>query len=237
LEPEQLFSSNGGFRQVVTVNAEIFVLAHKEKRLKRLLGTTVNTVDGRVLQWICMLLYPGKRIVLLKGADFIYDLAAWCQTSKQRLLLIGSTEASNAGAVVALRAAYPDLEVAGYAPPLTQVPFDPSCRQAILERIRKFRPHQLVICFGSPQTEFWIEENSSELAALDVHRAYSLGGTIDFVSGVLLRAPRFIQFIGTEWLFRLICEPRRRFRRTMIQFQMPFHATKTDRKIRPLYYL
>jgi len=233
LQAEQLFSSNGGFRQVVTLNAEIFVLAHRDRRLERLLKTTLNTVDGRVLQWICMLLYPGKRIALLKGADFIYDLACWCQTCNRRLLLVGSTRESNARAVAALRASYPGLEVSGYAPPLTRSPFDRLCRQSILEQVKRFRPDQLVVCFGSPKTEFWIQENSPELAALNVHRAYSLGGTIDFVSGQRPRAPRLIRFAGAEWLFRLICEPRTRFRRTLIQFQMPFHACRTDRKIEP----
>lgn len=48
------------------------------------------------------------------------------------------------------------------------------------------------------------------------------------------RAPKWIEFIGGEWLFRLVCEPRARFGRTMMMFKMPFYAAKTIRRISPL---
>jgi N-acetylglucosaminyldiphosphoundecaprenol N-acetyl-beta-D-mannosaminyltransferase len=231
LSRELLFGADAGFGHVVTVNAEIFVMAHENERLKRLLEATVNTVDGRVLQWICMLLYPGRRIRLLKGADFIYDLAAWCRGNGQRLFLLGSSEDSNAAAVAALRGRYPGLDVNGFGPPLAESPFDDPCRRTILERIARCRPHHLVVCFGPPKQEFWIEENASGLAALGVRRAYGMGGTIDFVSGFRRRAPRWVQFIGAEWFFRLLCEPRVRFRRTLIQFKMPLYAARTSRRV------
>ena len=107
----------------------------------------------------------------------------------------------------------------------------------ILERIEKHRPHHLGVCFGPGKQEFWIEENAERLSQLGVRCAYGLGGTIDFLSGSLLRAPQWVQLAGAEWLFRFICEPRRRFRRTLIQFKMPLYAAKTARKIEPLHFL
>jgi len=231
LARERLFAGGADFVHVVTVNAEIFVMAHENERLKRLLETTVNTVDGRVLQWICALLYRSQRIMLLKGADLIYDLAAWCQARNEKLFLLGSTEESNALAVAVLEARYPGLRVAGFGPSLGQSPFEPRCRRSILERVNRFGPQQLVVCFGPPRQEFWIQENARELAALGVRCAYGMGGTIDFISGFRPRAPRWMQFIGAEWLFRLICEPRARFHRTMMMFKMPFYALETRRSM------
>jgi N-acetylglucosaminyldiphosphoundecaprenol N-acetyl-beta-D-mannosaminyltransferase len=194
-------------------------------------------VDGRVLQWICMLLYPGKQIVLLKGANFIYDLAAFCQSRGERLFLLGSNEGSNARAVANLRASYPGLDVSGFGPPLAQSPFDSPCRLAILQRIEKHRPHYLGVCFGPGKQEFWIEQNAQQLGELGVRFACGLGGTIDFLSGSLRRAPGWVQLAGVEWLFRFFCEPRRRFFRTLIQFKMPFYAARTHRFIKPLHSL
>src|ERR1700739_1365331 len=92
MPPDHLFAGNGRFLQIVPVNAEVFVMAHENQRLRQLMKTTINTVDGRVLQWICMLLYPGKKIVLLKGANFIRDLAAFCRSRGEKLFLLGSNE-------------------------------------------------------------------------------------------------------------------------------------------------
>jgi exopolysaccharide biosynthesis WecB/TagA/CpsF family protein len=234
LPAEKLFAGNGRFLQIVPVNAEVFVMAHQDARLRRLLETTVNTVDGRVLQWICKLLYPHHRIVLLKGANFIYGLARFCHSRCEKLFLLGSNGNSNARAVAVLQASYPGLQISGFGPSLSHSPFDSPCRDEILDRIKESRPQHLGVCFGPAKQEFWIEQNAAHLAALGVRCAYGLGGTIDFISATRPRAPRWVQYVGTEWLFRLICEPRARFYRTLIQFKMPFYAAKTHRMIKTL---
>jgi N-acetylglucosaminyldiphosphoundecaprenol N-acetyl-beta-D-mannosaminyltransferase len=229
--PNTLFGGNGRFIQITPVNAEVFVLAHENRQFAALLETTINVVDGRVLQWICKLLYPGRRIVLLKGANFIEDLAAFCRSYDQRLFLLGSSEISNERAVAKLKIRYPGLQVMGYGPPLSESPFDSPCREAILDRIEEFKPHHLGVCFGPVKQEFWIDQNAKALAAYGVRCAYSLGGTIDFLATIRPRAPYWIQYIGAEWLFRFLCEPRARFYRTLIQFKMPVYAAKTRRRI------
>ncbi len=231
---EFVFGGNGQFIQVVTVNAEIFVLAHEDSRLRSLLRSTVNTVDGRILQWTCGLLYGGRHVNLLKGADFIHDLCTWCCARKQRLYLLGSSQASNAAAVSVLRNSYQGLQVDGFGPPLEESPFAPSLRLNILGEIARWRPHHLVVCFGPPKQEFWIQENAGELAGLGVRRAYGLGGTIDFLSRHRRRAPHWVQFIGAEWFFRLLCEPRARFRKTVTMFRMPLYALRTKRSAQQL---
>lgn len=232
--PALLFDTNAEFLHVVTVNAEIFVLAHENQRLRSILESTVNTVDGRILQAICRLLYPRNEIALLRGSDFIYDLAGWCEENGERLFLLGSSNESNAEAVATLKKLYPHLAVAGHGPAFAESPFEESCRKNILDRVAGWRTRHLVVCFGPPRQEFWIHENAAALGASGVKRAYGLGGTIDFVSGFRRRAPRWMQTTGTEWLFRLLCEPRTRFRRTLVQFKMPFYATKTHRRTTPL---
>ncbi len=229
---EYLFTpSTTDFRHVVTVHAEIFVLGHEERRYADILAKTVNTIDGRVLQGICKLLYPKHPITRQNGANFVYDLAEHCRRHSERLFLLGSSEKANALATQRLRKEFPGLQISGFSPPLQDYPFAENWNETILKEIEGFRPVHVVVCFGAPKQEYWIDGNSSRLGALGVRCAYGLGGTIDFLSGVKPRAPRWIEFIGAEWLFRLACEPRARFRRTMPMFKMPMYAARTVREI------
>jgi N-acetylglucosaminyldiphosphoundecaprenol N-acetyl-beta-D-mannosaminyltransferase len=222
------------FRFVVPTNAEVFVLAHENRKFAEVLTKTVNTIDGRVLQGICKLLYPKHEIVRQNGSNFVYDLAEYCRQHSQRLFFVGATEKANSLATERLRERFPGLQVSGFSPPLQSYPFGKDWNDAILKKIEDFGPRHVVVCFGAPKQEIWIDENSSRLAALGVRCAYCMGGTIDFVSGVKPRAPKWIEFIGAEWLFRLACEPGARFRRTLTMFRMPFYAASTAREIRPL---
>ena len=147
--------------------------------------------------------------------------------------MLGSDGKANAGAVHCLRVQFPGLEVVGLSPPVQSYPFDRAWNENILKQIEQYRPHHVVVCFGPKKQEYWIHESSCRLTELGVQCAYGLGGTIDFLAGVKPRAPKWIQFLGFEWLFRLACEPSR-FGRTLTMFKMPFYACKTVREISPV---
>jgi exopolysaccharide biosynthesis WecB/TagA/CpsF family protein len=232
---EYLFApSPNELKIVVPTNAEVYVLAHEDRRFAEILTQTVNTIDGRVLQGICKLLYPQHKITRQNGSNFIYDLAEHCRNHSERLFLLGASEKANVLAAKRLQETFPGLQVSGFSPPLQRHPFPKDWNDAILKQIEGFAPHHVGVSFGPKKQEFWIYENASRLARLGVRCAYGLGGTMDFLSGVKPRAPKWIEFIGAEWLFRLACEPKARFRRTLTMFRMPFYAAKTVREIGPL---
>jgi N-acetylglucosaminyldiphosphoundecaprenol N-acetyl-beta-D-mannosaminyltransferase len=228
---ELIFLRSRPFTQVVTVNAELFVLAHNNEVLRHITSTSVNTIDGRVLQLICRLIYPGSEIRRVVGADLIYELASHCQKNRQKVFLLGSTQKANKCAIGALQKQFPGIQVSGFAPPWRADQLDHSRNECILEVIQDARPEHLVVCFGPMVQETWIHRNSARLQELGVRCAYGLGGTIDVVAGLRRRAPRWVQFIGAEWLFRLICDPRGRFSRTLRMFKMPLYAALTKREI------
>jgi N-acetylglucosaminyldiphosphoundecaprenol N-acetyl-beta-D-mannosaminyltransferase len=219
---------------VVSVNGEVFVYAHTDQRLNQIMRGTINPIDGRVLQGICRLIYPGQGILRQNGSNFIFDLAEHCRKHSERLFLLGSTERANALGVQRLRRQFPGLDVSGFSPSLQDYPFAKVWSDGILKRIEEFRPRHVVVCFGAKKQDYWIDDNSSVLSEFGVRCAYGLGAAIDFLAGVKPRAPKWLEFIGAEWLFRLACEPRARFRRTLIMFKMPLYAAKTAREISPL---
>jgi N-acetylglucosaminyldiphosphoundecaprenol N-acetyl-beta-D-mannosaminyltransferase len=148
--------------------------------------------------------------------------------------LLGSSEKANVLAVQRLRNRFPGLHVSGFSPTFQSYPFGKEWSDCILKQIESLRPQHVVVCFGPKREEYWVQENWAHLTDLGVRCTYGLGGTIDFLSGAKPRAPKWIEFIGAEWLFRLACEPRARFRRTLLMFKMPLYALKTTREISPL---
>jgi N-acetylglucosaminyldiphosphoundecaprenol N-acetyl-beta-D-mannosaminyltransferase len=221
-----LSNSGDQLKHVVTVNSEIFVCAHEDPAFEALLQRTVNTIDGRIVHLLCSLLYPGRNLRKRAGSDFIYNLPEHVTRHGERLYLLGAEGRSNRGTIEALRQRCPGLVVDGYSPEFSENIQDQSWNEDILSRIASFRPTHLVVCFGPVKQEMWIAQNANYLFGLGVRCAYGLGGTLDFVSGRKKRAPRWIQVIGAEWLFRFICEPHRRFRRTAKMFKMPYYAFK-----------
>jgi len=77
----------------------------------------------------------------------------------------------------------------------------------IIDKINAFQPTLLFVAFGAPAQELWIARNLPKLKTVKV--AMGVGGAFDFISGKRKRAPRWMQKIGLEWLWRLVLEPRR----------------------------
>jgi N-acetylglucosaminyldiphosphoundecaprenol N-acetyl-beta-D-mannosaminyltransferase len=219
--------SNGGnkLKHIVTVHSEIFVHAHENPEYEELLSRTVNTIDGRIVHLLCSLLYPGRKLRKLSGSDFIYNLADHAAKSGERLFLLGADAQANRDAIEVLKARNPGLAVDGYSPPFSANIREQAWNEDMLSRIATFHPAHLVVCFGPLKQEMWISQNANYLFGLGVRCAYGLGGTLDFVSGRKKRAPRLIQIVGAEWLFRAIKEPSR-MGRTAKMFKMPYFALR-----------
>jgi N-acetylglucosaminyldiphosphoundecaprenol N-acetyl-beta-D-mannosaminyltransferase len=222
---ELLHNSSHELKHVATVNSEIFAYAHENPAYEAILRRTVNTIDGRIVQLFCSLLYPGHTLRKLSGSDFIYNLADYAAARAQRVFLLGAEAESNQGTVDVLNARCPGLTIEGYSPTFCSNIADQDWNKEILDRIARFAPTHLVVCFGPVKQEMWISQNRERLIQYGVRGAYGLGGTLDFVSGRKKRAPRWIQMAGAEWLFRLFTE-RGRLRRTGKMFKLPYFALR-----------
>ncbi|MBE2200350.1 MAG: WecB/TagA/CpsF family glycosyltransferase, partial [Anaerolinea sp.] len=98
---------------------------------------------------------------------------------------------------------YPMLQVAGvYAgsPAVAE-------NDAIVQMINESGADMLLVAYGAPRQDKWIYRNRRQLTAVRV--AIGVGGSFDFVTGKAVRAPRWVQNLGLEWLHRLLHEPWR----------------------------
>ena len=194
---------------LATANVDFLVQAREDVELRRILfDADLILCDGTPLLWVSRLLgnpLPER----VAGADVVPRLIQLAAEKKYRLFLLGASPDSVSGAATNLRELYPDLIIAGYySPPFNKlIEMD---HDEIKARILAARPDVLLVSFGCPKQEKWI---AMHYRALGVPVAAGVGATIDFLAGKVSRAPVWMRHAGLEWVYRLLQEPRRLFRR------------------------
>ena len=193
---------------VVTANVDFVVQAQTDLELHRiLLDADVVICDGTPLVWASRLLgnpLPER----VAGADLVPRLVHMAADKGYRLFILGATPESASKAVENLRREFPALIIDHYSPrfrPLLEME-----HPEIERRIREVRPDVLLVSLGCPKQEKWI---AMHYRSLGVPVSIGVGATVDFLAGAVRRAPRWMQHSGTEWIFRLLQEPRRLFAR------------------------
>ncbi|NJN30505.1 MAG: WecB/TagA/CpsF family glycosyltransferase [Synechococcales cyanobacterium RM1_1_8] len=111
-----------------------------------------------------------------------------------------------------------NIVVGSYSPPYG-FEADPAEGDRILERIQASGATVLAVGLGAPKQEKWIDRNRDRLPNVKVFMA--IGATIDFEAGQVARSPRWMSRLGLEWLYRILMEPRRLWKR-YVSDALPF---------------
>ena len=200
-----LFRASGNTlpcQQIVTVNTEFVMAAQKNIEFRQTINNAALVVaDGIGVVWATRFVgFPTPERIT--GTDTLVALAKRCAERGYRLYLLGAAPGVAEQTGVCLQALAPGLQIAGtYAgtPALAE-------EDAIIERIHAANTDVLCVAYGAPSQELWIYRNLPRLPAAV---AIGVGGAYDFLSGRQRRAPRAMQRIGLEWLYRLYREPWR----------------------------
>lgn len=205
---QKALRDGAGMKVIHTLNPEICMQALRNPAYADTLnGGDLNVVDGVGLQKVVQSI-AGQKVDRICGSDLIYDLAGLAQMAGRSVFLLGGHPDRLAKAQSALSKLYPGLSVHGLSPAFSPTLPLPDHDQ-IMARIRDTHPGVLAVCLGAPRQELWIAQNRTELAACGVSIATGLGGTVDFLSGEVRRAPKWMRKTGLEWSFRLLQDPRR----------------------------
>jgi N-acetylglucosaminyldiphosphoundecaprenol N-acetyl-beta-D-mannosaminyltransferase len=200
---------------VLTPNTDHIVKLSRDKSFQEAYRRGVMIVaDGAPVVWASRLLgEPLKARVA--GATL---LPALCERAAQRgwkLFFLGGKPGVAYRAATKLTKQFPGLNVVGtYAPP-SYFESDRTECQRIITKIREARPDILFIGVGAPKQEKW---SAAHFDALGVPLICCTGAAFDFAAGVVRRAPPWMQRIGLEWMFRLLQEPKRLWRRYLVDF-------------------
>lgn len=187
---------------LITVNPEYLVEAHRNTQFRSVLkAADMALIDGGGI--VFMALLRGLKVSLrqrMTGVALTEMLLKMATAHDKRILIVLPTDSltNNAKLHDALRSRYPSL----HASILTE----PDAAACAAER-----PDILLCAYGSPRQDLWLAETVKKIPGLSI--AAGVGGTFDFISGTMRRAPRLLRHLGLEWFWRLIQEPRRRFPR------------------------
>jgi N-acetylglucosaminyldiphosphoundecaprenol N-acetyl-beta-D-mannosaminyltransferase len=192
-----------GLHQVATPNPEFIMAAQADPHFRQILQEADLCIpDGIGLVWASRW-YGFPLPERVPGSELVYLLAEQCARHGWRLYLLGAAPGVAEEAGQRLVACFPSLKIAGtYAGSP-----DPAEDEAIVGRINASQADLLYVAYGAPRQDKWIRRNRDRLDT--VRLAIGVGGSLDFIAGRAVRAPRWLQQIGLEWLFRLAREPWR----------------------------
>lgn len=230
----------GQSAQIVTVNPEFIIQAQENRQFKEALNQAQLSVpDGigiraaakfltldrsrypiirffqTLLQGIFLIapsviFYPKYLNTLpetITGVDLSYSIAELSAKKRYSIFLLGAKEGIAEETAKKLKRLYPGLKVAGcYAGSPKREE-----EEKIINMINKSQPRVLLVAYGTPKQELWINRNLKKLTRPTI--AIGIGGTFDFISGKVKRAPDWIRKINLEWLYRLVKEPGKRIKR------------------------
>lgn len=227
---------------ICTVNVEFLMRAQKGDEFRHVLNhkSSLNLIDGsgvilgiRLInswkpglpvikqiyvftQWLLnIILYPfliafySRSIPKVSGSDFIWDLSRWAALNDKSLFLLGNKYGLDPNVVektsLELQTNIYDLKIAGSFSGSPKIDDEKN----IIESIKHSGADILLCGFGSPDQELWLAKN---LVRTGCKIGIGLGGSFDFIAGVQRRAPKPVQAVGFEWLWRIFTNPRRLLR-------------------------
>ena len=145
------------------------------------------------------------------GLDAFYSIMQEA-SRKEKSIFHGGSEECIRRILVKVKLDFPGVSaVDGISPPYCDV-FDEKTNSAMISHINEFQPDIIWIGLTAPKQEKWIFDNLSNLPNAIVG---PIGAVFDYYAGTTKLAPIFVRKMGLEWLYRLIGEPKRVWRRTL----------------------
>jgi N-acetylglucosaminyldiphosphoundecaprenol N-acetyl-beta-D-mannosaminyltransferase len=189
-------------------SAHTVVEASQSDRLRVALArAAVVAPDGMPLVWVGRL--QGQNVERVCGPDFMLALVDRGRAIGYRHYLYGGAPGVAEKLAERLKRQFPGAEFVGIQVPPFRTLSPAEDDEAVAE-INSTRPDCVWIGLGSPKQDLWVAEHRDRL---DAAALLAVGAAFDFHAGTKRRAPLWMQRSGTEWLFRLLSEPQRLWRR------------------------
>ena len=193
--------------QHVVLNAAKVVMMDKDPALRDVIrACPVVNADGQSVVVASRLLrrpLPER----VAGIDLFVELVARSAVNGRSVYFLGARDEVLDTMIARFRREYPALRIAGHRNGY----WDDD--REVIELVRNAQPDLLFLAIPSPRKEFWLGKH---LAAMEVPFAMGVGGSFDVVAGKVKRAPRWVQRVGCEWVYRLVQEPRRMWKRYLV---------------------
>jgi N-acetylglucosaminyldiphosphoundecaprenol N-acetyl-beta-D-mannosaminyltransferase len=198
--------------RVATLNMQHLALAARPSHQFAMAMANMSTItaDGRPIYWA---LRRHASLHAVAGSRICAELFSSPAKLAMGVYIVGSTESVHSAARA--RAKGLGVELSGSAAPSRDSLTDETYSAGLVRDINSSGARIVLVCLGVPRQELWIHLNSSQLKAEYV---LGVGGSLDMLFDGKSRAPEWLQRIGLEWLFRLLREPKRLWRRYLVEY-------------------
>jgi N-acetylglucosaminyldiphosphoundecaprenol N-acetyl-beta-D-mannosaminyltransferase len=196
-------------------NLHSIYLYHRDPKMRSFYAQARHIhIDGMPIVLLGQLLgLPLQREHRITYADWIEPLMELASSNHWRVFYLGSRPGVAEEAARRLRRKYPAL-LLGTAHGYFNPQFGSTEDRAVLARINAFRPDLLILGMGMPRQEHWVVDHRSMLTASVILNA---GAAMDYVAGAVQTPPRWAGRFGLEWFFRLTTEPKRLWKRYLVE--------------------
>lgn len=206
-------SAASPFQYLVTPNVDHLVRLHRRGAAIPGLAEVYRhadlcVCDSKVLARLAK--WRGVSLPVITGSDLTASLFDGLIREGDRIAVVGG----DAAMLDDLRAKYSEVRFTQHCPPMGLMR-DPAARRAAAEFIAREQARFTFICVGSPQQELIAAEASRIEGGRGM--AFCVGAALEFITGRTKRAPRLARQLGLEWAHRLITDPRRLWRRYLVE--------------------
>lgn len=222
---ERAVSTRSRLRLALVDAAQLALMRGSEELAGQVLACELCCADGQTLVWLARLI--GRPIPeRITGPDLLARLLPRAGGARWRVALLGGRPERLEETLQAIRRRLgPGGTLAGFA-----FPSVPAEESSLVERILSFRPDLLLTGLPTPLEERFLFEHRVALGRVPF--VAGLGGSFDFFSGSVRRAPVWMQRAGLEWLHRFLQEPRRKLRSEVV-LPLSFYAGLARRFLWP----
>ena len=199
-------------RYICVTSVHGIMTAHDDPEIAKILNEAdIATPDGMPVVW-ALRSFGAKNQRRVYGPTLMLAICASAAQSGLRIFLYGGHEEGLPILESRLCTRFPGLLIAGsYSPPFR--PLTPAEEEQVTEMIRASRADVVFVGIGTPKQERWMYEHRECFPGITM---IGVGAAFDFHTGRTRQAPGWMQRCGLEWLFRLLMEPRRLWRRYLL---------------------
>jgi N-acetylglucosaminyldiphosphoundecaprenol N-acetyl-beta-D-mannosaminyltransferase len=194
------------FHMIATVNPEFIVAAQKDEAFKEILNSTdLNVPDGVGLKYASW--FFGEKIGgRITGVDLTWEICKLAAEKGYSIYFLGGAEGVAEKAISRIKLVHPKIKIAGFASPLVSAAGEAENNTEVINTINESQADILLVALGAPKQEKFL---SSNRAILTSKVGMGIGGTFDYIAGVVPYAPKWVRSVGLEWFYRLFTQPKR----------------------------
>lgn len=202
---ELIETSNKSCKIIVAPNTEFIMMAQKDEEFYNILKNAELATPDSVGVMIGGKLQKKPFKQRIPGQAYFRKILEIGEKENWTFYLLGGKDDVPKIAAENLKKIYPNINIVGYHEGF----FEVDGEEKVIQEINKLKPNVLFVAMGAPIQEKWIDKYKNDLK-VDV--AAGQGGTFDYEAGKIKRAPKIVQKLCIEWLWRLILQPARIFR-------------------------